>query len=49
MIENKTALDSALILEKIEAEGNLFTGFDVQSEELCDMVEHGIVDSLQVV
>ena len=49
VIENKTALDSSLILEKIEAEGNIFTGFDVQSEELCDMVENGIVDSLQVV
>ena len=27
----------------------MFCGFDVHSEQLCDMVEEGIVDSLQVV
>jgi len=49
VIENKTALNSALILEKIEAEGDMFIGFDVKEEKLCDMIEVGIVDSLQVV
>lgn len=27
----------------------MFTGFDVQKEKVCDMVEDGIVDSIQVV
>lgn len=27
----------------------MFVGFDVQKEELCDMIEAGVVDSLQVV
>ena len=49
VIENKTGLNSALIIEKIEAEGSMFTGFDVNREVLCDMVEEGVVDSLQVV
>jgi chaperonin GroEL len=49
VIENKTALNSALVIEKIEAEGNMFTGFDVNREVICDMVEEGVVDSLQVV
>ena len=49
VIENKTALNSARIIEQIESEGNMFLGFDVQQERLCDMVEEGIVDSLQVV
>lgn len=49
VIENKTALNSARIIEKIENEGNIFTGFDVKNEQLCDMIEEGIVDSLQVV
>ena len=49
VIENKTALNSAIILDKIESEGNMFTGFDVKEEKLCDMIEEGIVDSLQVV
>ena len=30
VIENKTALNSALILEQIEADGSMFCGFDVQ-------------------
>ena len=45
VIENKTALNSALIIEKIEKEENIFTGFDVQKEQLCDMIEEGVVDS----
>ena len=49
VIENKTALNSAVIIDRIEADGNLFTGFDVKREVLCDMVEEGVVDSLQVV
>ena len=27
----------------------MFTGFDVQREVVCDMVEDGVVDSIQVV
>ncbi len=49
VIENKTALKSATILRKIEEEGNMFAGFDVKEEKICDMVEEGVVDSLQVV
>ena len=49
VIENKTALKSATILRKIEEEGNIFAGFDVKEEKICDMVETGVVDSLQVV
>ena len=27
----------------------MFTGYDVQREQVCDMIESGIVDSQQVV
>lgn len=49
LIKNKTALESEPILESIEREGGLFTGYDVKRECICDMVESGIVDSLLVV
>ena len=49
LIENKTALESANIIEKIASEESLFVGYDVRREKVCDMVEAGIVDSLQVV
>lgn len=45
VIENKTALNSATILDKIEQEGNMFVGYDVKQEKLCDMIEVGVVDS----
>ena len=45
VIENKTGLSAAQILTRIEAEGGIFTGFDVKEERLCDMIEEGIVDS----
>ena len=46
VIENKTALNSATILRQIEQENNMFAGYDVKEERICDMVEEGIVDSL---
>ena len=49
LIENKTGLQAAPIIDKIEQSGYLFTGFDVQKEEICDMMDRGIVDSLKVV
>lgn len=49
LIKNKTALESEPIIEKIEREGGLFTGYDVKRECICDMVESGIVDSYLVV
>ena len=49
IIENKTGLNSAKIIEEIETTGDMFTGYDVQKEQVCDMVENGIVDSIQVV
>ena len=45
VIENKTALNSAKIINQIEEDGNIFTGYDVQNERLCDMIEEGIYDS----
>ena len=45
VIENKTALNSAKIIRQIDEDGSIFTGFDVQNERLCDMIEAGIYDS----
>ena len=45
VIENKTALNSAKIIRQIDEDGSIFTGFDVQNERLCDMIEEGIYDS----
>ena len=42
-------MESQSIIEKIATDGGLFTGYDVRKECICDMVEEGIVDSLQVV
>ena len=49
IIENKTGLNAAKIIDEIEQTGDMFTGFDVQREVVCDMVEDGVVDSIQVV
>ena len=49
IIENKTGVDAAKIIDEIEQSGDMFTGFDVQREVICDMVEDGVVDSIQVV
>ena len=49
IIENKTGENSAKIIYEIEQTGDMFTGFDVRREIVCDMVEDGIVDSIQVV
>jgi len=42
-------LTAESIIDKIESEGNLFTGYDVKTEKIVDMIESGIVDSLLVV
>lgn len=49
LIENKTGQSSAGIIQKIEEDGDLFTGYDVREEKLVDMVDEGIVDSYKVV
>lgn len=50
LIENKTGESAAHILQKIEADSeNLFAGFDVKNERICDVVDCGIVDSFSVV
>lgn len=49
LIENKTGLNSARILQDIDQSGSIFVGFDVRREQVCDLVEDGVVDSLQVV
>ena len=46
IIENKTGTSSAKIIEEIERTGDMFTGYDVQKEQVCDMVESGVVDSI---
>lgn len=50
LIENKTAKSSAHILDKIEQDGdNMFAGYCVKTERICDVVDEGIVDSFSVV
>lgn len=49
VIENKIGMSSASLIDKIEQEGSIFVGYDVHREQICDMMECGIVDSLQVV
>ena len=59
IIQNKTAADCGFIIEKIDEEGSFFAGFDVKKgnrsfvvitvEEICDMMESGVVDSFAVV
>jgi len=49
VISNKLGGESAPIIEKIDREDNIFAGFDVKTQEVCDMADRGIVDSLLVV
>ena len=49
LILNKTGVSGANIIEKIEASGDFFTGYDINKEELCDMMDSGIIDSLNVI
>ena len=37
------------VIDKIDQEANIFAGYDVQNERICDVVDEGIVDSFQVV
>lgn len=37
------------IIDKIESDANIFAGYDVKNERICDVVDEGIVDSFQVV
>lgn len=49
LIMNKTGLEGANILCKIEESGDPFCGFDVKREEICDMMDRGIYDSFNVI
>jgi chaperonin GroEL len=50
LIENKTCESAAHTLEKIGNDTeNMFSGFDVKTMRICDVVDNGIVDSYSVV
>ena len=49
LIRNKTNTSGAHIIDKIEQSGDFFTGYDLQNERMCDMMEAGIYDSLNVI
>jgi chaperonin GroEL (HSP60 family) len=49
LIKNKTDNSGAHIIDQIENSGDFFTGFDVKNEEICDMMDRGIYDSLNVI
>lgn len=40
---------SNAVLEKIEAEGDIFFGYDFKRQQLCDMIDAGIYDSYNVI
>jgi hypothetical protein len=45
LIENKTGFNAMTIIEKIDRDANIFAGYDVKNERICDVVDEGIVDS----
>ncbi|HHW70716.1 MAG TPA: chaperonin GroEL [Clostridiales bacterium] len=47
IVEN-AGFESAIIAEKLKANGEKYYGFDVMSESFCDMVEEGIIDPTKV-
>ena len=50
LIENKTAKDSSPIIDQIQNDDlNIFSGYCVKTEKVCDVVDEGIVDSYSVV
>ena len=49
LIMNKTGVSGANIIEKIEESGDFFTGYDINKLEICDMMDAGIIDSLNVI
>jgi chaperonin GroEL len=46
---NKEGLSAANKIEKILDAGDFFTGYDIRNEEICDMMDRGLYDSLNVV
>jgi chaperonin GroEL len=49
LVMNKEGLSAANKIDKILAAGDFFTGYDIRNEEICDMMDRGIYDSLNVV
>ena len=49
LIENKIGMSGANIIQKIDEQGDFFTGFDINKLEICDMMDAGIIDSLNVI
>lgn len=50
LIENKTFQNAAGIIDKIDNDGlNIFSGYNVKTDKVCDVVDEGIVDSFKVV
>jgi len=49
LVMNKEGLSAANKIDKILEAGDFFTGYDVRKEEICDMMDRGLYDSLNVV
>jgi len=46
---NKTNSKGGVLIDKINEAGDFFTGFDMKNEVICDMMDAGIYDSLNVI
>lgn len=49
LVMNKEGLSAANKIDKILEAGDFFTGYDIRNEEICDMMDRGLYDSLNVV
>ena len=49
LLKNCTSQSGALIIDKIKNSESFFTGYNIHTEQLVDMMDEGIYDSLNVV
>ena len=51
LIENKIGTSDSVDyqIDKVVAEGDIFTGIDLRTMEVCDLMDRGVYDSLNVV
>ena len=46
---NKEGISAANQIDKILLKDDFFTGYDIRTQEICDMMDRGIYDSFNVI
>ena len=49
LVQNQEDHSAAHVLDKMADVGDFFTGYDIKSQQMCDMMDRGIYDSYNVV